>query len=91
MTVLFVLFLLSELSCILVFSSPLWGFLPSVFLVSFPVFRRLPASFNLFLCPVFVSLVDVLSSTVYVGAGVQFPQSVCVLVHCPVCCIGSRP
>ena len=48
-------------------------------------------SFNLFLCPVFVSLVDVLSSTVYVGAGVQFPQSVCVLVHCPVCCVGSRP
>ena len=48
-------------------------------------------SFNLFLCPVFVSLVDVLSSTVYVGAWVQFPQSVCVLVHCPVYCVGSRP
>ena len=62
-----------------------------MFLVLFPVFRRLPVSFNLFLCPVFVSLVDVLSSTVYVGAGVQFPQSVCVLVHCPVYCVGSRP
>ena len=48
-------------------------------------------SFNLFFCLVFVSLVDVLSCTVYVGAGVQFPQSVCVLVHCPVYCVGSRP
>ena len=62
-----------------------------MFLVLFPVFRRLLVSFNLFFCLVFVSLVDVLSCTVYVGAGVQFPQSVCVLVHCPVCCVGSRP
>ena len=42
------------------------------------------ASFNLFFCPVNVCLVVGLSSTVYVGAGVQFPQSVSVLVHCPV-------
>jgi len=32
-------------------------------------------------------LYDVLSCTVYVGAGVQFPQSVSVLVPCPICCV----
>ena len=43
-----------------------------------------PASFNLFHCPVYVCVVSVLSCTVYVGVGVPFPQSVSVLVYCPV-------
>ena len=43
-----------------------------------------PASFNLFHCPVYVCVVSVLSCTVYVGVGVRFPQSVSVLVYCPV-------
>ena len=42
-----------------------------------------PASFNLFCCPVHVCPVFVLSCTVYVGVGVRFPQSVSVLVYCP--------
>ena len=43
-----------------------------------------PASFNLFCCPVHVCLVYVLSCTVFVGVGVRFPQSVSVLVYCSV-------
>ena len=43
-----------------------------------------PASFNLFRCPVYVCVVRVLSCTVSVGVGVRFPQSVSVLVYCPV-------
>ena len=47
--------------------------------------RLVPASFNLFpmSCICFV-LSCVLSCTVFVGVGVRFPQSVSVLVYCPV-------
>ena len=43
-----------------------------------------PTFFNLFHCPVYLCVVSVLSCTVYVGVGVRFPQSVSVLVYCPV-------
>ena len=43
-----------------------------------------PASFNLFRRPVYVCVVCVLSCTMFVGVGVRFPQSVSVLVYCPV-------
>ena len=43
-----------------------------------------PASFNLFRCPVHVCPVFVLSCTVYVGVGVRFPRLVSVLVYCPI-------
>ena len=52
-------------------------------LLNFTV-RLVPASFNLFCCPVYVSAVFVLSCAVFVGVGVRFPQSVSVLVYCPV-------
>ena len=59
----------------------LFGVCVSVFLAILDIL--VPASFNLFCCPVHVCPVFVLSCTVYVGVGVRFPQSVSVLVYCP--------
>ena len=59
----------------------LFGVCVSVFLAILDIL--VPASFNLFCSPVHVCPVFVLSCTVYVGVGVQFPQSVSVLVYCP--------
>ena len=60
------------------------GILVSECVFSFSSVSLMPASFDLFLRPVYVCSVDVLSCTVCTGVRVRFPRLVSVLVYCPV-------
>lgn len=60
------------------------GILVSECVLSCSSVSLMPASFDLFLRPVYVCSVDVLSCTVCTGVRVRFPRLVSVLVYCPV-------
>ena len=60
------------------------GILVSECVLSFSSVSLMPASFDLFLRPVYVCSVDVLSCTVCTGVRARFPRLVSVLVYCPV-------